>query len=204
MKSFAFKFLTTFVALLLARATLATEYDPLQVDTTNLPEPINLTVQDTKRDREIPLRVYLPASGEAAPVLLFSHGLGGSRMNNPYLGEHWAGRGYAVVFVQHAGSDETVWRDARPLRRMAAMRSAASGENFMLRVQDIPAVLDRLAQWNEGTNATAEAKPLTGRLDLQHVGMSGHSFGAMTTQAVAGQAFLGREPLPRWSCPGCC
>jgi len=31
--------------------------------------------------------------------------------------------------------------------------------------------------------------PLTGRLDLQRIGMSGHSFGAVTTQAVSGQTF---------------
>jgi predicted dienelactone hydrolase len=31
--------------------------------------------------------------------------------------------------------------------------------------------------------------PLAGRMDLAHVGMSGHSFGAVTTQAVTGQSF---------------
>jgi predicted dienelactone hydrolase len=48
----------------------------------------------------------------------------------------------------------------------------------------VPAVLDRLAIWN-----AAEGHALAGKLDLKHVGMAGHSFGAVTTQAVSGQAF---------------
>ncbi|MEO8616093.1 MAG: dienelactone hydrolase, partial [Luteolibacter sp.] len=36
---------------------------------------------------------------------------------------------------------------------------------------------------------SAPAGPDSGRLDLAHVGMSGHSFGAQTTQAVAGESF---------------
>jgi predicted dienelactone hydrolase len=46
----------------------------------------------------------------------------------------------------------------------------------------VPAVLDQLARWNEEPD-----HPLSGRIDLTRVGMSGHSFGAQTTQAVAGQ-----------------
>ena len=36
-------------------------------------------VRDEARQREIPLRVYLPASTAPAPIVLFSHGLGGNR-----------------------------------------------------------------------------------------------------------------------------
>ena len=62
-------------------------------------------VKDKGSSRVIPIRVYLPEEEKAAPVVLFSHGLGGSRENNPYLGSHWAKRGYMVVFVQHLGRD---------------------------------------------------------------------------------------------------
>lgn len=89
-----------------------------------------------------------------------------------------------AVFLQHPGSDDSVWRDVRPGRRLAAMRDAASAENFRLRVEDVPAVLDALTRWN-----ATDGHPLAGRLDLDRVGMSGHSFGAQTTQAVAGQSF---------------
>jgi predicted dienelactone hydrolase len=71
---------------------------------------------------------------------------------------------------------------------MDAMRNAASRENFMLRVKDVPAVIDQLERWN-----LEDEHALNGRLDPQHIGMTGHSFGAVTPQAVSGQSYLGRE-----------
>jgi predicted dienelactone hydrolase len=174
-------FLASF--LLLTLATQAAGYDPLKLSSAPLEAPQNLTVQDAQRDRHLPIRIYLPATKLAAPVVLFSHGLGGSCQNNPYLGKHWSARGYVVVFVQHPGSDESVWRGQRPAQIPMAMKQAANLENFMLRVADIPAVLDQLTRWNAD-----EAHALRGRFDLTRVGMSGHSFGAVTTQAVSGQS----------------
>lgn len=159
-------------------------YDPLRLPSEAPPLPIDLAVRDAKRARDLPLRVYLPAGTAAAPVVLFSHGLGGSRENNPYLGKHWSARGYAVIFLQHPGSDEAVWRDAPPGQRSRALRQAASVRNFRLRAEDVRTVIDQLEIWNK-----TRENPLFGRLDLGRLGMSGHSFGAITTQAVSGQSF---------------
>ncbi len=159
-------------------------YDPLAVDGAFRPRTLSLTVHDAARTRDLPLKVYLPLAAEAAPVVLFSHGLGGSCENDPYLGSHWAARGYVAVFVQHPGSDETIWKDKPTLERMAALRGAASPRNFARRVKDIPAVLDQLERWNR-----EKGHPLSGRLDVSRIGMSGHSFGAVTTQAVSGEKF---------------
>ncbi len=158
-------------------------YDPLKIPGEKIASVV-MEVKDASRDRVIPLRVYLPAGNSPAPVILFSHGLGGSRDNNPYLGNHWAARGYVVVFVQHPGSDESVWKDVGPLQRVAAMKQAASVENFLARNKDVPVVIDALVRWN-GEKDHA----LKNRLDPEHIGMSGHSFGAKTTQAVAGESF---------------
>jgi predicted dienelactone hydrolase len=183
MKSLVCAFFTS----LAVTATFA--YDPLKVPEAALAAPLDFTVQDASRERALPIRVYLPAASKAAPVVLFSHGLGGSRENNPYLGKHWSARGYAVIFVQHPGSDESVWKGQGPARIPMAMKQAASVQNFILRAADIPAVLDQLTHWN-----AEEAHALRGRLDLTRVGMSGHSFGAVTTQAVSGQTMpIGRS-----------
>ena len=160
-------------------------YDPLARSKTFKADILDCSVQDTRRGREIPLRIYLPEGKTSAPVVLFSHGLGGSRKNSPYLGDHWAARGYVAVFVQHAGSDEAVWQPKPPQERMAALKQAANLQNTLLRFKDIPAVLDQLERWNKSGDS-----PLAGRLDLQHIGMSGHSFGAVTTQGVSGQRTL--------------
>ena len=65
---------------------------------------------------------------------------------------------------------------------MQAMKQAASLDNFLLRVQDVPAVLNQLEIWNAD-----KINCLAGRLDMKKVGMSGHSFGAVTTEAVSGE-----------------
>jgi predicted dienelactone hydrolase len=161
---------------------LGKDYDPLAVDPKFHAQTLDLSVHDATRNRDIPVRIYLLANATPAPVVLFSHGLGGSRAGGEYLGEQWAARGYVAVFVQHPGSDEAVWKEAAPEERMAALRKAASLENFLLRVRDIPVVLDQLEVWNK-------SGPLSGRMDLTKVGMSGHSFGAVTTEAVSGETF---------------
>jgi len=170
---------------ILSLASTAWPYDPLTVS----PAPIEIwerIVHDADRDRDIPLRIYLPPTADKhtspAPIVLFSHGLGGSNKGNAFLGEHWAGRGYVAVFLQHPGSDGAIWKDAQPARRAAAFRAAGNLPNFLLRARDVPATLDQLSLWNEDPDHA-----LAGRVDLDRVGMSGHSFGAITTQAVSGQ-----------------
>ncbi|HSY42321.1 MAG TPA: hypothetical protein VK811_00315 [Candidatus Acidoferrum sp.] len=179
-----FQRLAVVVMLVVVGQLCAEGYDPLAVNPAFSPTHADLTMHDTSRNRDLPLRIYLPAQTTPEPVVLFSHGLGGTREGDAFLGEHWAERGYVAVFVQHPGSDDSVWRDVPPRDVMRAMRRAASPENFMLRVQDIPAVLNQLEIWNaEKTNF------LSGRLDMSRIGMSGHSFGAVTTEAVSGQTF---------------
>ncbi len=157
-------------------------YDPLAKLHTEKVVPLDLTVHDQARNRDIPIRVYRCGEIKSAPVLLFSHGLGGSREMGLYLGEHWAARGYIAVFLQHPGSDTSVWKGKRPAQIMSAMKEAANAENFLLRAKDVPAVLDQLEIWNKDTK-----HEFFGAFNLEQVGMSGHSFGAVTTQAVSGQ-----------------
>lgn len=174
--------LLLFLVVLTAAPCQADDYAPL-VDADTIGATHDLVVLDDSRGREIPVLVSLPAGSSAAAVVLFSHGLGGSRRGNAYLREHWTKRGYATVFMQHPGSDEAVWKDEEPRRRVAAMTAAASLKNMRARVGDVGVVLDALETWNRDSTS-----PLRGRLDPNHIGMAGHSFGARTTQAVAGQA----------------
>jgi predicted dienelactone hydrolase len=172
------------LVLVFAGEVRAGNYNPLTVDPAFHAAQVDLSFHDAARNRDIPLRVYLPMNTAPEPVVLFSHGLGGNREGSKFMGEQWAARGYVAVFVQHPGSDDSVWKDVPPLERMQAMKQAASLDNFLLRVQDIPAVLNQLEIWNaDKTNL------LAGRLDMKKIGMSGHSFGAVTTEAVSGESF---------------
>jgi predicted dienelactone hydrolase len=164
---------------------VAADYNPLKLPDDVKISAADFTVTDASRQREIPVRIYLPQQETPAPVVLFSHGLGGSREGNIYLNNHWAARGYIVVCLQHPGSDTSVWQDKPREERLQAMKNAAGIENFMLRVKDVAAVISQLENWNKTSGHI-----LVGKMDMNKIAMSGHSFGAVTTQAVSGQNFI--------------
>jgi dienelactone hydrolase len=176
------------------------QYDPLAVDSNAKVETLLFEIEYKSQSRQlrqadslaesrkVPVKVYLP-SKLPAPVVLFSHGLGGSREGFKHGGEHWARRGYVAVFLQHPGSDESVWKSKGIGQRMNSMREAASAQNLMLRIDDVKAVIDYLEKvQRDDSDVTGVAKRLAKQLDLKHLGMSGHSFGAITTQMVSGQS----------------
>ena len=136
--------------LVMSDSGIGADYDPLLTADMKT-EQVDLTIKDGNRSREIPIRVYLPADKTASPVVLFSHGLGGNREGSAFLGKHWAKRGYLAVFLQHPGSDDSVWKDLPVAQRLEALKKAAGLKDFMLRVQDVPVVLDQLEIWNKDT-----------------------------------------------------
>lgn len=131
---------------------------------------------DAVRNRDMPVRIRVPEGAGKAPVILFSHGLGGSLDGGTNWAMAWAKAGFVVINLQHPGSDRSIIGSGRIAAAMAPAQLVA-------RVDDVHFVLDEL-----GRRSREGACDLT-RIDLTHVGMSGHSFGAHTTQAVAGQRF---------------
>jgi predicted dienelactone hydrolase len=130
---------------------------------------------DVSRNRDVPARIYAPTAGGPFPVILFSHGLGGSDTGYSYLGEYWAAHGFISVHVQHLGSDTSaLW----PLGRMKA--AMEDPDNYINRPKDISFAIDQVTALN--------AAPGTwhGKFDLNRIGVAGHSFGAYTTMAIAG------------------
>jgi dienelactone hydrolase len=134
---------------------------------------------DPARDRRLPLRLRWPDGEAPCPLLLYSHGLGGSRDGGDAWGHAWRDAGFAVLHVQHPGSDAEVIAGGR-----AALRQAADARQLLARVADIRFVLDELER--------RQVEAPWSRLRLDAVGLAGHSFGAVTTLALAGQ---------RWAVP---
>jgi predicted dienelactone hydrolase len=81
---------------------------------------------------------------------------------------------------------ESVWKGVKPRQMMQAIKKAASAKNAKLRYEDVAAVIDGLVYWNSDKDHSLHHK-----IDLKHIGMSGHSFGALTTQGVSGQQAFG-------------
>ena len=156
-------------------------YNPLFASGSPI-ETINSAVTDPLRTREIPVLFYMPEATSPRPVVLFSHGLGGNLEAAVYLGLHWAARGYVAVFMQHPGSDQDIL-DGVPISQILnTLNAAASLTNFDARIRDVSAVIDQLEMWNEDSSSS-----LFGRMNLELIAMTGHSFGARTTQAVSGE-----------------
>lgn len=140
-----------------------------------------LVWHDPARKRDVPVLIYEPAGTTGAcPPIIFSHGLGGNCDSGSAWGRHWAGHGYLCVHLQHHGSDDQLWRNrAVPLQNM---RAAMNATNWIERTRDIRFAIDCLERLNR------EAGDFCSRIDLAHIGVAGHSFGAGTVLAVCGQS----------------
>jgi predicted dienelactone hydrolase len=150
---------------------------------TDLTQPGTFAVQqqrwqlrDDSRDRSFYVDVYRPQSlpeGETR-VIAISHGLGARPEEYAKRAQHLASYGYLVVLPQHPGSDLTYKEEL--MRGLHPTTFAL--EEFVDRPLDVSYVLDELGRRN--------AAEFGDRLNLQSVGVMGHSFGGYTVMALAG------------------
>ena len=153
-----------------------------------------LVWRDGARSRDVPVLIRRPAALTQAaasraagpvPLVLLSHGLGGTREGLAYLGEALAAAGYAAVHLQHHGTDAAIWQgaaDTRGAMGSAAMNPAAA----VARLSDVVFALDHLLSGGEPL--------LRGQVDPARIAVAGHSYGAWTVSHVLGE----RLPLGRW------
>lgn len=138
---------------------------------------LDLDLFDTSRQRPVPARVYLPhraSPAQPVPLVVFSHGLGGSRLGYSYLGRHWANAGIASLHPQHVGSDNRLWL-GNPLDLLQRLQTAARESEALARVLDVRFVLDHVL-----------ASDKAGLVDAGKIAVAGHSYGANTAMLVAG------------------
>lgn len=150
---------------------------------------------DAKRNRQIPAKLHFPATGAGKlPLLIISHGMGGTRDGLDYLGKFWASHGYICAQLQHIGSDESVWRGkGTPAQMRAAMKAGVESPKVINdRPFDVQFAIDEMLRMNLDPKSA-----LFGRIDAQKIGAAGHSFGAFTAQAVAGRG----APQTGWRDP---
>jgi pimeloyl-ACP methyl ester carboxylesterase len=148
---------------------------------------VDLEWKDTARSRDVPVRLYLPDGASAsskAPLVVFSHGLGGSRFGYSYLGKHWASLGIASLHVQHAGSDRGVWT-GNIFSLFGNLQNAASEQNALARAKDVSFAITQMLADTE----------LAGRIDANAIAVAGHSYGANTALLIGG-ATVTRDGKP--------
>lgn len=133
---------------------------------------------DATRQRPVPVRLYLPATAAPArpvPLVVFSHGIGGSRRSYSYLGSHFAAEGFASLHLQHVGSDRSLWTAGSPLALVGRLQDAAQEAEAIARVHDLRFALNQVLGGEFGA-----------LLDGQRVVAAGHSYGANTTLLASG------------------
>lgn len=141
---------------------------------------------DSKRKRIVPAKIYVPPSGDHWPIIIFSHGLGGSRSGYSHYGNLWSQNGFLCVHLEHEGSDGDVMQKGAGIQNMKKLEAAAADpRNAMNRAKDVTFAIDQLIAAHE-KGGEGDLKLLKGKLNTKRIGMVGHSFGANTTMLVCG------------------
>lgn len=109
-----------------------------------------------------------PAAAGPWPLVLFSHCHECTRLSQTTTALRLASHGFVVLAVEHTGN--TLWNG------QAGDGVAISAAFLQTRAGDVRAVLDQAAAAPLGVGAA---------IDLDHVGVFGHSYGAVTAGLVA-------------------
>jgi predicted dienelactone hydrolase len=131
---------------------------------------------DRSRSRMVPTDLYLPqtTTTNPVPVVVISHGVAEDRTTYAYLARHLASYGFAVAVVEHVGGDANRFRNY-----FANMAPPPMATELLERPRDVSFVLDELQR-------RAQSEPTLRQLDVQNVGLVGHSLGGYTVLALAG------------------
>ena len=128
------------------------------------------------------LNIDFMKRGSVSPVLIFSHGITGSRHLHQVLFEYLASRGYIVVAPDHSyDCNLTIF----PNGQIADYRSDITGHPDSIKIrrkqidtrsQDIYFIIDQLERIQQGSLRSK----LTGNIDLEKIALGGHSYGGAT------------------------
>ena len=132
----------------------------------------SLKLLDRKRDRRLPVDLYIPQTRTVTklPLIVISHGLGSDRTSFAYFAQFLASYGFAVAVPEHPGSNASQIQSLLE----GFDNDVTPPEEFINRPLDISFIIDRLeAQYGN-------------KIDTENVGIIGQSFGAYTALAVAG------------------
>lgn len=148
------------------RPRTVTTLSETYVDTSRPTAPVG-TVAAPAPHRTLPTTIYLPDGEGPGPLIVFSHGLGGSPQKFTEIHRAWAAAGYVVAAPQFP-----LTSDANPDHRTEAA-------DLFQQPADISYVLDQLL-----AASAADDGPLAGRIDPERVGAAGLSLGGATTYGL--------------------
>jgi predicted dienelactone hydrolase len=144
----------------------------------------SLVMSDLFRNRIFAVDMYLPQIKAASvakppfPLIVISHGVAEDRNTYAYAAQHLATYGFAVAVLEHPGSDAT-----KIQQYFSGLSSPPEAQELINRPLDIKFLLDEF-QSNKRSYASYK-----GLLNLNKVGVIGHSYGGYTALTLAGANF---------------
>jgi len=132
------------------------------------------------------------ANGSPFPVLILSHGLSGIRFYHTALIEELVSQGYVVVAPNHPyDANVTIFPDGSSANYHSKIGPEVAFDDSVrlrhrqlnTRVEDIRFILDQM----EKIESVEIQSLLSGHLDLEKVGVLGHSFGGATSVEASGR-----------------
>jgi len=137
----------------------------------------DIVLNDSSRNREIPLRVTYPEGVRPFPVIVFAPSAGATARSYDPLARFWATRGFAVLILAHADAAGAKDPPADAVRESAADASS-DPKAWETSVRDLAFVA--------AATGAVEARIHGLKLDDTRVGVGGQSFGAFTAMLLAG------------------
>lgn len=117
-----------------------------------------------------------PVADGSFPLIVFSHGNGGFRMQSTFWCEHLASHGYIVVSPDHTGNAAATVVDGKLILGSGKFREQSAVD----RPLDVSFIIDTMTKWTGGADSR-----FTGKIDVEKIGVGGHSFGGYTSTLVA-------------------
>ena len=177
-------------------------------------------LHDGARNKNVEVSIEYPTRGTGPfPIIIFSHGYGGSDHGYEALISYWTSYGYVCIRPSHAdaGALKDAMSDLLAMRRDQAannrqrQRQPANTnaqtqakprpnaaemiwerereQQWRDRVADVVLVLDSL------NDLEKDYPELKGKMDPARIGVGGHSYGAFTSMLTAGAKTFSTPPL---------
>ncbi len=112
------------------------------------------------------------------PLVVFSHGNGGTRHQNTFWCDYLASHGYIVVSADHTGNARMTIINGKVIPMQGSERAQSAAD----RPKDVSFLLDKMVEWDKGAD-----KRFAGKIDTDHTAISGMSFGSFTSHWAADQ-----------------
>lgn len=179
-------------------------------------------LHDPERNKDVDVSIEYPTRGGPFPIIIFSHGYGGSNMGYEPLTSFWTSYGYVVIRPAHADAkklaplvrDEIIQRRRdrneqrqeenrdRERARAQAQEPKPPRPNLAEAIWD----REREPQWRDrardltlvidSLDQLEQRFPeLKGKMDHTRIGVGGHSYGAFAAMLLSGAQTFGNPPL---------